>query len=152
MTTAYLLLGTNIGDRATNLLKARTLLARDIGIITAESSILETAAWGKTDQADFLNQAITIDTPHSPLALLQKLKSIEIEMGRVDTTQWGPRLIDIDILLYGKEIVNEPSLKIPHPYLHVRQFALLPLAELAKDIVHPVLNKTIEELLVEFGK
>jgi 2-amino-4-hydroxy-6-hydroxymethyldihydropteridine diphosphokinase len=143
----YLLLGTNLGDRLQNLLVARNLIEITAGKIITESSIYETAAWGETDQPKFLNQVVEIDSDLHPHELLQELMNIESAMGRIRERKWGPRLIDIDILLYGEMIIQSETLTIPHPAMHQRRFTLLPLAEIAKDLVHPLLQKSIEDLL-----
>ena len=143
----YLLLGSNIGDREANLKRACELIRDEVSTDITQSHLYETAAWGKTDQAAFLNQAIMIQTDTEPLVLLTLLKNIEKKVGRVDTEKWGPRVIDIDILFYGSEVIQAPELQVPHPYLPVRRFALLPMSEIAGDLMHPVLKKTIEELL-----
>ena len=145
----YLLLGTNEGDRHGNLAKALDLIGSKAGTISRQSGIYETAPWGKTDQASFLNQSVELESELAPLALLALLKEIEREVGRVSTEKWGPRVIDIDILFYGDQVIQEPELQVPHPYLPVRRFALLPMAEIAGGLVHPVLRKTIDELLGE---
>jgi 2-amino-4-hydroxy-6-hydroxymethyldihydropteridine diphosphokinase len=144
----YLLLGSNVGDRKANIEKANTLITEEIALVV-RSPYYETAAWGKTDQSAFLNLAISLHTRLEPLILLAKLKEIEKRVGRVDTEKWGPRVIDIDILFYGPQIIQEPYLQIPHPYLPVRRFALVPLADIAGAFVHPVLKKTIKELLAD---
>ena len=145
----YLLLGSNVGDRRSNIDRAVELMSYEDISLTVSSSLYETAAWGKTDQAAFLNQAIAVHTNIKPLPLLALLKKIEKDTGRQETEKWGPRVIDIDILFYGSEIVQEPDLQIPHPYLPVRRFALLPLAEIASGFIHPVLKKTVLKLLEE---
>ena len=143
----YLLLGSNVGDREGNLKRACELICTEVSPLVTRSHLYETAAWGKTDQAAFLNQAIMIKTDNEPLVLLASLKNIEKQVGRVDTEKWGPRVIDIDILFHGTQIIQAPELQVPHPYLPVRRFALLPLSDIARDFVHPVLKKTIKELL-----
>lgn len=145
----YLLLGSNIENRKGNISKALQLLANKIGEVVKLSSLYETAAWGKTDQSAFINQAVLIQTEMLAINLLACLKSIEKKVGRTDTEKWGPRVIDIDILFYNTEIIQTPTLQVPHPYLPVRRFALLPLAEIAEVFVHPVLKKNIAELLAE---
>ncbi len=145
----YLLLGSNVGDRDSNLSRAIERISQSAGELLKVSRIYETAAWGKIDQASFLNQAVYINTAHAPLELLTQLKNIEKEVGRVSTEKWGPRVIDIDILFYGSEIIQSPQLQVPHPYMPVRRFALLPLAEVTGDFMHPVLRKSVSALLTE---
>lgn len=147
MENVFLLLGTNLGDRAANLKSARNLIAFRAGQIIATSSVYETAPWGKTDQPGFLNQCLAINTQHSPEELLRILQKTEKEIGRESTEKWGPRLIDIDILFYEDRTTATDQLTIPHPYLHQRRFTLLPLAEIAAKFKHPILNKSVENLL-----
>lgn len=147
MNTAYLLTGGNLGEREQNLAKARELITRDCGTIITPSSLYETAAWGNTDQPSFLNQALELQTSLTALQLIRKILKIEKQMGRVRKEKYGPRIIDIDILLFNNEKHNYPFLKIPHPEMQNRRFALLPLAEIAPGIIHPVLNKTVTGLL-----
>ena len=109
----------------------------------------ETAAWGKTNQPSFLNQALELDTSLTAAQLIRCLLKTEKMMGRVRVEKYGPRIIDIDILLFNNEIHNNHLLKLPHPEMQNRRFALLPLAEIAPDVMHPVLNKSIVELLNE---
>ena len=149
MNTAYLLTGGNLGERVHNLATARELVAAQTGNIIAASSLYETAAWGNTDQPAFLNQAIMIETPLNARQLIRRILKIEKKMGRVREEKYGPRLIDIDILLFNNEKHNYQFLKLPHPEMQNRRFALLPLAEIAPEIIHPVLKKTITELLQE---
>jgi 2-amino-4-hydroxy-6-hydroxymethyldihydropteridine diphosphokinase len=143
----FLLLGSNVGDRHTHLDTARRLIDQKAGPVLFHSEIYETAPWGKTDQAAFLNQALQIETDLGPFDLLIMLKEIEKEVGRRETEKWGPRIIDIDILFYGHEVVDHPDLKVPHPYLSERKFALEPLAELAADFVHPISHLSVQEML-----
>ncbi len=149
MNTAYLLTGGNLGERVHNLAMARELIAAQTGNIIAASSLYETAAWGNTDQPAFLNQAIMIETPLNARQLIRRILKIEKKMGRVREEKYGPRLIDIDILLFNNEKHNYQFLKLPHPEMQNRRFTLLPLAEIAPEIIHPVLKKTITELLQE---
>lgn len=149
MNTAFLLTGGNMGDRAANLAKAKEIISQDCGRIIAQSSLYETAAWGKTDQPAFLNQAICLSTPLSAKQLLHRLLKAEKVLGRVRDEKFGPRIIDIDILLFNDEVHNLDQLKIPHPEMPNRRFALLPLAEIAAGVVHPILKKTIAALLEE---
>jgi len=147
MNKAYLLTGGNMGDRQENLATAYECIGQQCGDITSASSLYETAAWGKNDQPSFLNQVLEIQTSLSPRQLLKKILHIEKQIGRVRKEKYGPRIIDIDILLFNDEIYNYPSLKIPHPELQNRRFALVPLAEIAPESIHPVFKKTITELL-----
>ncbi len=142
----YLLLGSNLGNRKEIIDKAVELLRQKVGVIILQSKDYETAPWGVTDQPDFLNLVVSIETRLKPFEILEKTQSIENQLGRVRKEKWGARLIDIDILFYGNEIIDEPNLKIPHPLLQERDFALSPLAEIAPDFVHPVLGETISEL------
>jgi len=149
MNRAYLLTGGNIGNRLKELDNAAAFLKEEAGEIVALSGIYETAAWGKTDQPTFLNQCIAIETALDASKLLTVIMGVEIKMGRHRQEKYGPRVIDIDILLYNDDIINHTSLTVPHPQLINRRFALTPLAEIAPDVVHPVFKKTISELLRE---
>lgn len=142
--TAYLLLGGNLGYREANLKKAIELLNDKIGDVIAISSLYETAAWGKTDQPAFLNQAVSLRTRLTALEVLESALSIEQELGRVRKDKWGERLIDIDLILFGNEIINIPDkLQVPHPHMQDRKFVMKPLAEIAPQVIHPVLGETI---------
>ena len=149
MNKAYLLTGGNLGDRQQYLATARQFINQQCGTIAVASSLYETAAWGNTDQPAFLNQAIEITTTLTARQLIRRILKIEKQMGRVRQEKYGPRVIDIDILLFNNEKHNYPFLKLPHPEMQNRRFALLPLAEIAPDIIHPVMNKTVTELLKE---
>ncbi len=147
MNIAYLLIGGNLGNREKNLREAREQLARQCGSVPLSSSFYETAAWGITDQPSFLNQAIVLNTKLNARQLIRKILKIEKTMGRVRKEKLGPRLIDIDILLFNDDVYENSFLKLPHPELQNRRFALVPLAEIAPDVIHPVLKKSIRELL-----
>jgi 2-amino-4-hydroxy-6-hydroxymethyldihydropteridine diphosphokinase len=149
MNKAYLLTGGNIGDPKETLARARTEIALHCGHITHSSSLYETAAWGKKDQPAFINQALEIETILQPEELLQKLLDIEKMNGRIRQEKYGPRTLDIDILLYDDRVIRESSLTIPHPELQNRRFALAPLAEIAPLVIHPLFSKTIIQLLEE---
>jgi 2-amino-4-hydroxy-6-hydroxymethyldihydropteridine diphosphokinase len=147
MTTAYLLTGSNLGHREEFLQKAFEQISLRAGRCSSVSSLYETAPWGKTDQPSFLNQAIKLETSLSPQELLNVLLEIELELGRTREEKYGPRTIDIDILLYGNELIQDPRLQIPHPQLGNRRFALLPLLELAPELTHPGRKISIKALL-----
>jgi 2-amino-4-hydroxy-6-hydroxymethyldihydropteridine diphosphokinase len=149
MNRAFLLIGGNIGDRKQNLLLAVQLISKECGVVTAKSSLYETEAWGKTDQPAFLNQALEVETKLTARQLIRRVLKIEKQMGRERQEKYSPRVIDIDILLFNTEVHNYPLLKVPHPEMQNRRFALLPLAEIAAGMVHPLLNKTIKALLEE---
>lgn len=150
MNTAYLILGGNKGDRLQNLQKALQLISQKAGIIVETSDIFTTSAWGNTEQPDFLNQALCLQTPLRAVDLLQTLLSIEQELGRVrDQPKWTARIIDIDILFYNTAIITTPDLKIPHPFIQERMFVLVPMAQIAPIFVHPVLKRNIQTLLLE---
>ncbi len=147
MSTAYLLIGGNIGDRFLYLNDAKKLIETQCGTIIQKSSVYETAAWGITEQPKFLNQVLVLSTTLNPQALLQTLLSIEEKMGRIRNIKLGPRTIDIDILLIDDLVIQTKNLTVPHPALSQRRFALIPLDEVASTIIHAVENKSIHQLL-----
>ena len=149
MNRTYLLIGGNVGNRLKNLREARKHITVKCGMIVKQSAIYETAAWGKTDQAAFLNQVVLVETELSARDVLDRILKAELEMGRRRNEKFGPRTIDIDILFYNDDIIREEGLTIPHPQLHLRKFALEPLNEIASDLKHPSSGKTIHEMLLE---
>ncbi|QWR78001.1 2-amino-4-hydroxy-6-hydroxymethyldihydropteridine diphosphokinase [Candidatus Magnetomonas plexicatena] len=144
---SFISIGSNMGDRAANCSKALELLNSGDVAVKAVSSMYETKPWGIASQPDFINICVEIETTQQPAELLTTLKEIEKTMGRKDSARWGPRIIDLDIVFYGQEIIKTESLQIPHPHMHEREFVLKPLSELAPRMLHPILNKTVEELL-----
>ena len=146
MASVFLLLGSNLGDRRQNLVDALAGISF-LGTIVKVSSIYRSAAWGNVDQPDFLNATVELETTHSPQQLLQELLDVESGMGRVRAEKWGARLIDIDILFYGGQVVRTDRLTIPHPEIQNRRFTLVPLDEIAGSFVHPELKLTVGQLL-----
>ena len=147
MHIAYLLIGSNLGERHNFIAQASGFIQQRCGKIVGQSALYETAPWGLITQPAFLNQAIAVETGLEPQQLMQVLLSIENDMGRTRTVQYGPRTIDLDILLINQLVLDTPLLKLPHPALPERRFALIPLAEIAPSLMHPIFNKTIIELL-----
>lgn len=146
MEPVYLSLGSNMHEPRKQLAHAIRLIEKRAGEVIRQSSVYLTAPWGNENQAPFINQVIELETEMTPHRLLQELLMIETDMGRVREQKWEPRIIDIDILFYGS-VVLEGNLNIPHPLLHLRRFTMEPLYELIPDWQHPVLNKTMAELL-----
>lgn len=147
MRYVYLLCGSNMGNRQEYLGKAISLIHERIGDVEKVSALYESDAWGEEEQDDFLNQALVVKSSLQAEALLVELKKIEAIIGRVDSFRWGPRIIDIDILLVDTLVYFTDHLRIPHASLEERRFALMPLAEVAPDLIHPVSGYTISELL-----
>ena len=147
MNKAYLLIGGNMGDRQGFLSTARKRLAEECGSIIHQSSVYQTAAWGIEDQAPFLNQALEVATQLSAEELLKTILSIEEVIGRKRDVKYGPRIIDIDILLFNDDVIQREGLHVPHPQMQARRFVLLPLNEIAAGVMHPVLGISINQLL-----
>jgi 2-amino-4-hydroxy-6-hydroxymethyldihydropteridine diphosphokinase len=147
---AYVGLGANLGDREESIRRAVTLLGEADGVeVVSVSTLRETEPWGPVEQPPYLNGAVALETELGPRALLELLLDVERRLGRVRGERWGPRTIDLDLLLHGDSAVDEPGLTLPHPRLHERRFALEPLAELAPDAVVPG-DGTVSELLAAF--
>jgi 2-amino-4-hydroxy-6-hydroxymethyldihydropteridine diphosphokinase len=147
MNISYLLIGGNEGDRAAQLATARENIALAAGVLLRSSSIYETAPWGKSGQPDFFNQALELETPLEAPALMKVLLEIEEKMGRRRLEKYGSRIIDIDILFFNDAIIQEPGLIIPHPEIPNRRFVLAPMNEIAPSWRHPVLGRSVRELL-----
>ncbi len=149
MSTVYIGIGSNLGSREHNCKTAiRHLIDNGIKVLKL-SSMIETEPWGVKDQPKFINMAIQMETDLKPGELLLLLKKIERDIGRTPGKHWGPRVIDLDILLYDDLVIKTPDLEIPHPGIADRYFALKPLAEIAPELIHPVIKKSIKELLSE---
>lgn len=149
MSQVYLLLGANLGRRFEQMKAAFQEIVEQIGAVVQCSSLYETAAWGMKDDPSYLNQVVIVETSLEPLAVLKSINKIEEKLGRIRNLKWESRLIDIDILFYDDRIISTPELAVPHPYLHLRRFTLIPLHELVPDLIHPVLKKNIKDLLME---
>lgn len=149
MTSVVILLGTNLGDRLLNLKKADLEIGQRIGLVLMRSMIYQTKPWGNTEQDDFLNQVLVIDSSKKANEILSALLEIELEMGRKRTKQWEPRIIDLDILYFGDEIIETKDLKIPHPFIQERRFTLVPLAEILPAMIHPVFKQSNYDLLLQ---
>lgn len=146
MSIAYIALGSNLGDKEKNLRRAIMLLMQQGIDVEKVSSFIPTEPYGVTDQPRFLNAVCRVRTSLAPLALLDVLLATELAMGRVRLRHWGERNIDLDLLLYEDEVMDVPRLRLPHPDMQNRDFVLLPLAEIAPELVHPTLKKSIKEL------
>ena len=147
MNSTYLLLGSNIGNSREQLSTAIHQIKMNTGKLIRASHLYSTAAWGNPNQPDFLNQVIVVETKLSAQETLKSILAIEKKMGRVRTVKNAPRIIDIDILFFNKEIIDQPDIIIPHPEIQNRRFVLIPLNELAPQLIHPVLKKSVHQLL-----
>lgn len=149
MNVTYLCLGGNIGDRETALNQAIFIISQEIGNIVSKSGIYETEAWGVENQQAYLNQCVAVTTNLTAEELIHKVLVIEKKLGRERSNSiiYEPRIIDIDIIFYNNTIIETPQLTVPHPRLHLRKFVLIPLSEIASNHLHPILNKTIFNLL-----
>lgn len=149
MFEVYLGIGSNIGDSKMHLQNCVEALNLNIGNVSHVSSVYETKAWGNQNQANFFNQVVQISTDILPFELLKKIKELEIVLGRTKTEKWGPRVVDIDILLFSNFHFTAANLQIPHTFLQERRFVLVPLLEINPALIHPILMKNVGKLLEE---
>jgi len=147
MNKTYLLLGSNMGNSQLQLTRAINNISKQIGIVIKQSKLYITSAWGNTNQPDFLNQVIVVETKLSSIQTMQTILTIEKQMGRLRTVKNAPRLIDIDILYFNKEVVDSKLLRLPHPEIQNRRFVLIPLNELSPNFLHPLSGKSNHQLL-----
>jgi 2-amino-4-hydroxy-6-hydroxymethyldihydropteridine diphosphokinase len=150
MSIVYIGIGSNLGKREENCERAISFLINNGITIIKKSSLINTEPWGFEDQPAFVNMAVSAETDLTPDKLLTLIKEIEVNMGRTATVHWGPRIIDLDILFYDNLVFASPDLSIPHPQIEERDFVLKPLEEIAPDLVHPVLKKSMKELLANY--
>ncbi|MBO8153457.1 2-amino-4-hydroxy-6-hydroxymethyldihydropteridine diphosphokinase [Thermovirga sp.] len=146
MSLVAISMGSNLGNRLSSLRKAILLLKKEGFNIIKTSDVFETPPFGVTNQPRFLNACLLMDTEINPADLLEKLKKIENEVGRIQRFRWGPREIDLDIIFYDEKVIDGPSLKVPHPHMHERPFVLIPLKQISPQWVHPILKKTVEQM------
>jgi len=150
MSIVYIGIGSNLGKREENCERAIRFLINNGITIIKKSSLINTEPWGFEDQPAFVNMAVSAETDLTPDKLLTLIKEIEVNMGRTATVRWGPRIIDLDILFYDDLVSASPDLSIPHPQIEERDFVLKPLEEIAPDLVHPVLKKSMKELRANY--
>ncbi|HEX7367804.1 MAG TPA: 2-amino-4-hydroxy-6-hydroxymethyldihydropteridine diphosphokinase [Pelobium sp.] len=148
MNQVFLALGGNLGNRVKNIEKALALIEQSVGSLTKVSSMYETAPWGKSEQANFLNMVVRVSTSFSAIEVLNKIQKIETDLGRIRKETWGARTMDLDILFFNDEVIESERLIIPHALMHERKFVLIPMEEIAPGFVHPIFNKTIKQLLL----
>jgi len=149
MSTVYIGIGSNLGEREENCLHAIELLTHEGIVVKRRSLMYETEPWGVKDQPRFINMVVEIETEIGPQRLLQILKTIEQRLGRVDISRWGPRCIDLDIIFYDDIVLMDEGIQIPHPMMHQREFVLRPLSEIAAEQMHPLLKRSVKDLLAE---
>ena len=149
MKHVFLSLGGNLGNTPEIFERTYPMIENKVGPILQKSSLYQTAAWGLTDQADFLNQVVLLESSLTPNEILAEIQAIEKALGRERQVTWGPRTLDLDILFIDQELIQERDLQIPHPHIQDRKFILIPLHEIAADLNHPIYNKSIRELLNE---
>lgn len=150
MNKVFLLFGGNLGDRSENIRMTKLFINKYIGVVLKESKIYETEPWGFECELNFLNQVVYLETEKTAQQVLTEVLKIELMLGRERSNQqWKERTMDIDILFYNNEVINQPNLIVPHHYLHERRFALIPMADINSEFVHPKLNKTINQLISE---
>ncbi len=149
MNPAVILLGSNLGDRFHNLQLAEEKILLSFSSILLQSNVYRTAPWGNTDQDDFLNKVVVVNSEKDAFCILEELLKIESEIGRTRTAKWAARTIDLDLLYLGKEIIQSERLTVPHPHIQDRRFTLIPLCEVLPDFVHPLFQLSNKELLMQ---
>ena len=149
MNIIYIQIGSNIGDRKSNILKSMRQIKTKLGTICCSSKIYESSPWGYTNQKKFLNSVIKVESEFNPFDTLKIIQEIENNLGRIRKKKWDARIIDLDILLFNDQIINSVNLTIPHPYIQERNFVLVPLNEIAPSHHHPKFKKSISHLLNE---
>jgi len=149
MKHVFLSLGGNLGNTPEIFERTYPMIENKVGPILQKSSLYQTAAWGLTDQADFLNQVLLLESSLTPNKILTEIQAIEKALGRERLVTWGPRTLDVDILFIDQEVIQESDLQVPHPHIQNRKFILIPMLEIAADWIHPISKKSIHELLNE---